>query len=103
MEPQDAILTWKKLAPAYREALLVFGSLFLVVLLVFSWAYFVRKRGRRKHHHHHHRGESQREKPEQSSPRKKWRRRRREHRPRNPTLSETGGLPPVRSEEDAGI
>jgi hypothetical protein len=26
------------------------------------------------------------------------RRRRREHRPRNPTLAETGGLPPVRNQ-----
>ena len=31
--------------------------------------------------------------------RRKWRRRRREHRPRNPTLAETGGLPPIRSED----
>jgi hypothetical protein len=29
----------------------------------------------------------------------KLRHRRREHRPRNPTLAETGGLPPVRSDE----
>jgi hypothetical protein len=28
--------------------------------------------------------------------RRKWRRRRRDHRPRNPTLAETGGLPPIR-------
>jgi hypothetical protein len=29
--------------------------------------------------------------------RKRRHRRRREHRPRNPTLAETGGLPPVRT------
>jgi hypothetical protein len=28
--------------------------------------------------------------------RRKLRRRRRDHRPRNPTLAETGGLPPIR-------
>ena len=33
---------------------------------------------------------------------RKRRRRRREHRPRNPTLAQTGGLPPVRSENSAG-
>jgi hypothetical protein len=30
--------------------------------------------------------------------RRQWRRRRREHRPRNPTLAERGGLPPLRQE-----
>ncbi len=30
--------------------------------------------------------------------RERKRRRRREHRPRNPTLAETGGLPPIRTE-----
>ena len=35
----------------------------------------------------------------QASHRRRKRRRRREHRPRNPTLAETGGLPPVRPED----
>jgi ABC-type nickel/cobalt efflux system permease component RcnA len=39
--------------------------------------------------HHHH----------QSGRRYKYRKRRRTHRSRNPTLSETGGLPPVKSQE----
>jgi hypothetical protein len=30
--------------------------------------------------------------------RRKHRRRRRAHRPRNPTLAETGGLPPIKTE-----
>lgn len=34
--------------------------------------------------------------------RRKRRRRRREHRPRNPTLAETGGLPPIRTEAPPG-
>lgn len=39
---------------------------------------------------------------ESSSRRRKRRRRRREHRPRNPTLAETGGLPPIRTEAPPG-
>ena len=34
-----------------------------------------------------------------SARRRKFRKRRREHRGRNPTLAETGGLPPVRDQE----
>jgi hypothetical protein len=34
--------------------------------------------------------------------RRRRRRRRREHRPRNPTLAETGGLPPIRTEAPPG-
>lgn len=34
--------------------------------------------------------------------RKRRRRRRRQHRPRNPTLAETGGLPPIRTEPPPG-
>jgi hypothetical protein len=33
---------------------------------------------------------------------KRHRRRRHEHRPRNPTLAETGGLPPIRTEKPPG-
>lgn len=42
--------------------------------------------GRRRHRHGHH-------------PPHRHRRRRQEHRPRNPTLAETGGLPPLRPED----
>jgi hypothetical protein len=44
-----------------------------------------------QHHHHHHRHHDKR--------RYKYRVRRRTHRSRNPTLSETGGLPPVKTHE----
>lgn len=38
----------------------------------------------------------------QHGEKKRRQRRRREHRPRNPTLSETGGLPPIRTEAPPG-
>ena len=65
--------------------------------------------GRRRHSHHHSHqhssapaeaaeapDEARRRSPPQK--RRKRRRSRRRHRPRNPTLAETGGLPPVRPE-----
>jgi len=99
MQVSDVFTTWKKIGPATKEGLLVFGALLLVVGLVFLWAAFIRKRGERKHYRY----------PSKTSAegvteirRKKVKKRRKEHRPRNPTLSETGGLPPIRSEADPG-
>ena len=67
---------------------------------------FVRKPPppRRHHHHHHHRAASGQHRGDRSRRRrrtgerrrKRRRRRRQDHRPRNPTLAETGGLPPAR-------
>ena len=94
---------WKKID---LQFFIVFGAIVGVVFLAVIWAVYLRRR-RRHHSHkhsHHHRQESSEIQPaeggEQGGARKrrKWRRRRRDHRPRNPTLAETGGLPPVRSE-----
>jgi hypothetical protein len=87
----------------FRDAALVFAVALALGLMLLVWARFIRKRRRhrtfghrssaalpedldgdnpspdRAHRHRHHR-----------------RRRRREHRGRNPTLFETGGLPPPR-------
>lgn len=87
-------------------------TLFIVTLVilvgaVFVWAAFIRKPSRP--HHHHHRHHWRRPKPAESETaessrslglfRRKRHRRRRKNRPANPTLAETGGLPPVRSED----
>ena len=77
--------------------------------------YYTRRQRRRPHHHHHHRPhreESGNTSSNQTSPtaeaqsgereRLRRRRRRRNHRPRNPTLAETGGLPPVRKDSPPG-
>jgi len=111
MEPQDIIMSWQKMEPSMKEALLISGSLVLVILLILFWAIFLRKPSRRHHHHHRRFARNRAPEPAQGqaeratdtaavqSKRRSWRRRRRDHRPRNPTLSETGGLPPFRSEE----
>jgi hypothetical protein len=97
------------LGPSTRNYLIVFGAVCVVTVLAVVWAVYLRKRRRRRsgHHGYHHSSESQRgritsSRQDQSEPvtgtRRRWRRRRRPHRPRNPTLAETGGLPPVREE-----
>lgn len=93
----------------FRDVLLVLGVILLLTALLVLWA--VRYAKRRKHHRHatapailqHTKkagaetddadpGDTQHE----SRSRHRRRRHRRSHRSRNPTLAETGGLPPVR-------
>lgn len=87
-----------------KERLIVLGAVGIVAVVLFFWALAIRKRRRRRkeRHHRHHRSaapdspgglESKAPPPEE-----KRRRRRRSELPRNPTLAETGGLPPLRSE-----
>ena len=87
-----------------QDALIVLGVGLVILVLLMVWARYFRHRSRqradlrvrspvleetgdseadRRHHHHH-----------------RHRRRRREHRPRNPTLAQTGGLPPQRPEDE---
>src|SRR6185369_16009107 len=103
MDPNQIIISWKKIAPGMREGLMLIGTMLLVILLPFIWAVFLRKRGGQKHHHHSR--ASSHSHPEKTSVvsddeapvgRGRRHRRKREHRPRNPTLSETGGLPPIK-------
>lgn len=105
-------LIWRFDDSATIEWLIILGAIGLVTLLALVWAAFFRKRNRRahsRHHHHHPRHSSESsEAPGASTeaddavPREKRRHRRRSHhrpRPLNPTLAETGGLPPIRPEE----
>lgn len=89
--------------------LIVVAALAVASLLGFCVYIWSKKR---HHHHHHHRGSTKRystapAKPsatdddedsetEEGKPRHRRRRRKHNHRPRNPTLAETGGLPPLR-------
>ena len=91
-----------------RDSLIVVGAAVGVAILLFVWAVYFRKP--RKHTPGRNVAESRSsgkaelvktEVVEGSSGRRKsrYRRRRREHRSRNPTLAETGGLPPERPED----
>jgi hypothetical protein len=106
---QTVLTSWRMSNPATREKLLIFGALGSVSLLILIWALFIRKgpRAPRDHRHwqHHSSGPTQVAQAsaggETSPPSEKRRRKRRsghQHRPRNPTLAETGGLPPIRPE-----
>ena len=72
-----------------------------VALIFIIWAKFFRKAKADEPKHH---WLAENEEPEDESEeghrrRKKRKRLRRDHRPRNPTLAETGGLPPQRSHD----
>jgi hypothetical protein len=101
--------SWRMSDPAVRERILIFGAIGLVTFLILLWAVFIRKKRRRRHDHYHsqHHASGPAEAGETPAredvpaPREKRRRRRRsghKHHPRNPTLAETGGLPPIRTE-----
>jgi hypothetical protein len=72
----DGLPAIGRFSPEWVDFFVVFGAIGLVVLVTFIWALFIRKNRTRRRKEH-----------------------RRRHRPFNPTLAETGGLPPVREEE----
>ena len=107
--PEDPLAWWRLSNPAFRERLYIFGTLAWVTLLLLIWAAFIRRKRRRHHSHHHHHHDAKpaeaatvapnEEEPVQPEKRRRRRRSHHRHRPRNPTLAETGGLPPIRSED----
>ena len=85
-----------------RDVLLLVGAVFLLATVLFLWAYATRRSRRAVAEHPRavYRPEPL-EEDEDGQKRHRKKRRRIEHPdnfPRNPTLSETGGLPPVRDE-----
>ena len=109
--PVDVVSApWTKMDATTKDILIIIGAIAVVTVLALIWAVtFKRRRRHHSHHHHHHHHSHERsesvaevmpeEEPaiESSSRRRRRRHRRREHRPRNPTLAETGGLPPLRT------
>jgi hypothetical protein len=94
---------WRRMSELRHEVLLVCGAVLAISLIAVLW-FVVNNKRRQRHSRHHGRshhfgmnpGAKSREPALAMPHRRKWRRRRREHRPRNPTLAETGGLPPIR-------
>lgn len=95
---------------ASREVFIVLLAVTAAALVAIIWVLFFY---RSKRPHSHHRRRSRRSFGQAPEPRppngealhaaeatgtRRWRRRRRDHRPRNPTLAETRGLPPMREE-----
>src|SRR5438128_1179047 len=88
----DIVHAWTSTGDTRTEALIMFGAVFLVSIIAFAAAIFFNQRRRRRRRHHRH-GTNPEGKPESR------RRRRSEEFPLNPTLAETGGLPPARPED----
>ncbi|HZV35788.1 MAG TPA: hypothetical protein VFB72_14530 [Verrucomicrobiae bacterium] len=93
-------------SPLWHETLAICGTLLAAsIIAVLLGAYFFKqKKRRRRYHHHHQHNESQKtptaqpKTPVHTHESRRSRRRRRSERPMNPTLAQTGGLPPVRNE-----
>ena len=81
---------------------ILFGAIGFVVVCILIWAVFIRKRedqtARRYREHFSRSGEARSgdDAANGNGGSRRKRKRRREHRQRNPTLAETGGLPPIR-------
>ena len=104
MNKSDIISATNKMPPGSEDILIVLGAILLVALIVFFCVLSFRKGEKtgHKHHHRHHR-KSYREQFKNTASgikeliRQRRRHRRREHRSINPTLAQTGGLPPIRT------
>jgi hypothetical protein len=82
---------------------IIFGSLAVVALFAFLLVYAFRKRLLSRYRRHHHHRPAPNENPATETggnkAQKKSRRSRHAHRPLNPTLAQTRGLPPLRDEK----
>ena len=102
----DGFWTNRMTAGAW-DGLMLLGALLLVVLLVLIWAVFLRQRRHRHRSRHRRSGEVAVPIPSAAESRKEpfsLRRRKRRHSEylsRNPTLAETGGLPPLRQDDSS--
>jgi hypothetical protein len=98
---------WPSVFAGARDGKTIILVLSILAVAAFIWAAFIRKRARHTHRYHHRNAPQVRHSdpkppPMASGERSQGRKRRRRHRRRrgerklNPTLAETGGLPPVR-------
>ena len=89
-----------RFSPGWVDFWILLGAILAVALLVFYWAVAIRKQKHRIHkHRHHHRprpGYREQIKEVANGIRQRRRKHGHEHRPLNPTLAQTGGLPPLR-------
>ena len=96
----------------FKDVLVIIATGLILTLILILWARFSARKRKQRHRHHHHNREASPSVPSSDTleegdeegelrpgrRRRRRRRRRRDHRSRNPTLAETGGLPPTKSE-----
>lgn len=98
LEAQEPV-TVSKLTKNPHEVLIVIGAIFCIAIVATLFVVAFRKRHRRhSHHHHYHRSRHVEAHATHST---RHRRRRERYTHRNPTLAETGGLPPKRTQPPA--
>ncbi len=88
---------WRQMSSTRHQLIIGLVILALITFAAAIWALFIQAPSENRRA----RGQVRRE-GEPHRKRRKWKRRRREHRPRNPTLAETGGLPPPRENPPVG-
>ena len=104
LHDMTATVAMQWMPSAAIEALSLFGALFLVTAVIVLGIMFLRKRRGARRSRRHHPPELRRTVSLEPATRRSFarhqqkRRRRRERRSRNPTLAETGGLPPLRQD-----
>ena len=102
---EDTISLGGRMPPEAKDVLIVIGAVAAVALIVFFCVLVFRKDNNHRHKHHHHRHHHQRKSYREQFQkitsgikeliRQRRSRSRRGHRPINPTLAQTGGLPPI--------
>jgi len=89
----------------FYQTLVVLGAIAVAIIIGVLWAIRYSKNSRSRNRHRSHRRKPVTARPgevgsagppNENSKRKKWKEMRRPHRPMNPTLAQTRGLPPVR-------
>jgi hypothetical protein len=104
----DTMSVVSRVLPEWVDILIMLGVILLVAAVVFFWALSIRKRKNRirKYRHHHHRPGLREQLQKGASGIKELAqkdrsgRRHRSHRTINPTLAQTGGLPPLREADN---
>lgn len=101
VESTEVVNSWVSMDSETRNLLLIIAVFAALVPAVFVWAAFFRKASRKKRHRHHRPSSwEQSSESDKRGRRHRHRRQRSADLPRNPTLAETGGMPPRRPESD---
>ncbi len=97
-----------ELTPQFKDVLILLAALLVLGLLLLSFARRAQEKPISSRSSRKSRSSSSKSSKEligveeqgDGKVRRKFRKRRRSHRPRNPSLSETGGLPPAKKDSD---
>ena len=98
----EKIRAWSATKSGGFQTLVFFGAFTVIALAVFCWAIVFRKQPLRRHHRSHSKSSTPSGDAATGTSflsRRRHKHRRHQHRPVNPTLAETGGLPAARDDK----